>query len=257
MADVVLSILAHPDDAEFLCAGSMIRLKQEHGWQVHIATMTPGDCGSAEHSADVISRVRRAEGAKAAAVIHGHYHCLEERDLLIFYNDRALEKVTRLLREVRPRIVLTHSPADYMLDHEMTSTVVRAAVFGAPIPNFLADRNIGPPLPQIPHLYYCDPIEGKNLVGVEIAPSFCTDISEVIDTKTTMMACHASQREWLLKHHGLDHYLMALRDWSGKRGKACGVAFAEGFRQHLGHSYPQDNLLGELIGSLTWDGGRK
>ena len=43
MAEVVLSVLAHPDDAEFLCAGVLIRLAREHGWQVHIATMTAGD----------------------------------------------------------------------------------------------------------------------------------------------------------------------------------------------------------------------
>src|SRR5262249_57879237 len=107
MADVVVSILAHPDDAEFLCAGTLTRLVREHGWQAHLATMTPGDCGSAELPPEEISRVRRAEGARAAGLIGAHYHCVEERDLLISYNERALEKVTRLLREVRPRVVLT------------------------------------------------------------------------------------------------------------------------------------------------------
>src|SRR5207245_961585 len=82
--DAVLSILAHPDDAEFLCAGALIRLQRERGWDVHIASMTPGDCGSAEQGAEEISRIRRAEGARAAAITGGHYHCLEERDLLIF-----------------------------------------------------------------------------------------------------------------------------------------------------------------------------
>src|SRR5438067_13360763 len=98
MADVILSILAHPDDAEFLCAGTLIRLVREHGWQVHIATMTPGDCGSAELPSEEISRIRRCEGAKAASLIGAQYHCLEERDLLIAYTERALERVTRLLR---------------------------------------------------------------------------------------------------------------------------------------------------------------
>src|SRR5579864_8804162 len=117
MDNIVLSILAHPDDAEFLCAGALIRLVREHGWQAHIASMTPGDCGSAELPAEEISRVRRAEGARAASLIGASYHCLEEPDLQIFYNERTLERVTRLVREVRPRILLTHSPADYMLDH--------------------------------------------------------------------------------------------------------------------------------------------
>jgi LmbE family N-acetylglucosaminyl deacetylase len=251
MADVVLSVLAHPDDAEFLCAGALIRLVREHGWQAHIATMTPGDCGSAELPPEEISRIRRAEGARAAGLIGATYHCLEERDLLIFYNERTLERVTRLLREVRPRIVLTHSPADYMLDHEMTSTVVRAAAFAAPIPNFLGGRGHPPALKNIPHLYYCDPIEGKDLLGRDVAPGFCVDISGVLNDKAAMLAAHASQREWLLKHHGMDQYLEAMRTWAAQRGRSCDVAHAEGFRQHLGHSYPQDNLLGRLLGCLT------
>jgi len=250
MADVVLSVLAHPDDAEILCAGVLIRLVREHGWQAHIATMTPGDCGSAELPAEEISRIRRGESARAAACIGATYHCLEERDLLVFYQERSLERVTRLLRQVRPRIVLTHSPADYMLDHEMTSSIVRAAAFAAPIPNFLRDRESGPPLEHIPHLYYCDPIEGKDPLGRDVPPGFCVDISHVITSKSDMLACHASQRDWLLKHHGIDHYLEAMRQWGQQRGVHCGVGYAEGFRQHRGHSYPQDNLLGQVLGGL-------
>jgi LmbE family N-acetylglucosaminyl deacetylase len=249
MADVVLSVLAHPDDAEFLCAGTLARLARERGWQVHIASMTPGDCGSAELDPDEIARIRRQEGARAAALLDATYHCLEERDLLIFYHERPLERVTRLLREVRPRVVLTHSPADYMLDHETTSTLVRAAVFGAPAPNFLAAHNHPPALPRIPHLYYCDPIEGKDALGRPVEPGFRIDVSAVIETKATMLAAHVSQRDWLLKHHGMDHYVQSMRDWGARRGREAGVAFAEGFRQHLGHGYPQDNLLGQLLGT--------
>ena len=92
MSNVVLSVLAHPDDAEFLCAGTLIRLLREHGWEVHIASMTAGDCGSAEYSAEEISRIRREEGARAAAIVGAHYHCLEEPDLRVLYNERTLGK---------------------------------------------------------------------------------------------------------------------------------------------------------------------
>jgi LmbE family N-acetylglucosaminyl deacetylase len=248
MADVVLSILAHPDDAEFLCAGTLLRLAREHGWQVHLASMTPGDCGSAELPPEAIAEVRRGEGARAAALLGGTYHCLEERDLFIFYAERPLERITRLLRAVQPRLVLTHSPADYMLDHEVTSSLVRAAVFGAAAPNFFCDRGHAPALPHIPHLYYCDAIEGKDALGRPVEPGFRIDVSAVIEDKAALLAAHASQRDWLRQQHGMDHYVQSMRDWGAHQGRAAGVAFAEGFRQHLGHSYPQDNLLGQLLG---------
>jgi LmbE family N-acetylglucosaminyl deacetylase len=251
MTDAILTILAHPDDAEFLCGGTLIRLAREKNWQVHIASMTAGDCGSVQYGPEEISRIRKKEGADAAALIGATYHCLEEHDLLVFYNERALDRVTRLLREVRPSIVITHSASDYMPDHEMTSYVARAAAFAAPAPNFLQDRGHGPALERIPHLYYADAVEGKDPLGRALPPAFCVDISKVIETKSQMLACHASQRDWLRKHHGMDHYLNAMRDWSAERGKSCGVPFAEGYRQHLGHSYPQDNLLGQLLGIVS------
>jgi LmbE family N-acetylglucosaminyl deacetylase len=249
MNDGVLSVLAHPDDAEFLCAGSLIRLNREHGWDVHIASMTPGDCGSAELGPLEISRVRRGEGTHAAELIGGVYYCLEEHDLQVFYNERTLTKVVRLLRRVRPKIVLTHSPADYMLDHEMTSVTARAAAFAAAVPNFHHDEEL-PALEHIPHLYYCDPIEGKDALGRAVEPGFCIDISGVLEAKAEMLARHASQRDWLLKHHGMDQYIESMRLWAQQRGRRHGIVAAEGFRQHLGHSYPQDNLLGRLLGVL-------
>ncbi len=247
MSHTILAILAHPDDAEFLCAGTLIRLIREHGCNVHIASMTPGDCGSVEHPPLEISRIRREEGARAAKRIGATYHCLEERDLLVCYNEATLEKVTRLFRHVQPSIVFTHSPSDYMLDHEMTSTLARAAAFAGPIPNFLVDRQIGPVLPHIPHLYYCDAIEGKDPLGRDVVPGFRVDISRVIDEKAAMLSDHSSQRDWLMKHHGMDHYVTAMRELGAKRGQEMGVAFAEGFRQHLGHSYPQDNVIASLL----------
>ncbi len=246
MPQIALAVLAHPDDAEFLCAGTLIRLRRELNWEIHISTMTPGDLGTAEFSAEEIARIRRAEGAAAAAVIGGHYHCLEERDLHVNYGEAALAKVTQLLRQIRPSVVITHSPKCYMLDHEMTSQVTRAAAFAAPVPLYLQGGL--PPLERIPHLYYCDAIEGKDALGHELPPGFCVDIGSVIETKSEMLAKHASQRNWLLKHHGMDNYIESMRKWSAHRGSERGVAFAEGFRQHLGHSYPQDNLLGTLLG---------
>ena len=253
MNKTILSILAHPDDAEFLCAGTLIRLQKEQGWSVHVATMTAGDCGSAEHTPDEIARIRKAEGKSAAEAIGARYHCLEVLDLRVRYCDEQLEKVCRLLNLVRPAVVITHSPEDYHLDHEQTSILVRAAAFAAPIPNFLhrpGHAEAHPPLDVIPHLYYCDPLEGKDQFGRAVPPTFRIDVTPAIDEKGRMLACHESQRAWLRKHHGVDNLVDSMRDWSASQGKLSGVGYAEGFRQHLGHSYPQGNLLGELLGKV-------
>ena len=56
---------------------------------------------------------------------------------------------------------------------------------------------------------------------------------------------------WLKVHHGLDNYIQSMKDWSAKRGNECGTKYAEGFRQHLGQGYPQDNPLKKILGPLA------
>ena len=70
----VLAIVTHPDDAEFLCAGALALLHQR-GWQVIMATMTPGDCGSTELDRLAISKIRRQEATEAAAMLDAKYYC--------------------------------------------------------------------------------------------------------------------------------------------------------------------------------------
>ena len=64
----VLALHAHPDDVEFQCAGTLALLR-EAGCDVTIATMTPGDCGSAEHDCEAIAAIRRAEAKASASLI--------------------------------------------------------------------------------------------------------------------------------------------------------------------------------------------
>lgn len=246
-ARCVAAIMAHPDDIEFQCAGTLCRLR-DLGWRVAMATMTAGDCGSVTVGPDEISRIRRAEAAASAALLDAEYHCFGELDLLLFLGPQTVRDVVEYLRRVRPDLVITHSPVDYMIDHEQTSAIVRAATFGAPIPNFRTGAApAAPPLERIPHLYYADPLEGRDILGTPVAAGLHVDISGVIDRKERMLACHASQREWLFSHHGIDEYILSMRAWGEARGREAGVAYAEGFRQHRGHAYPQDDLLAALL----------
>ena len=243
---VALAFLAHPDDAEFFCAGTLIRLNAL-GWKVHIATATPGDCGSTTLPADQIAEIRRNEGAAAAQMIGATYHCLEERDVNVVFNKSTIRKTIDLFRSIAPSLVFTHPRHDYMLDHEQVHQLARSATFSYPIPNASS-------LPlvegsDIPWLYYCDPVEGHDPYSGEIVvPSVCVDISVVTDRKIDMLACHASQREWLRSHHGMDEYIESMKRHSARRGKELGSDYSEAFVQHRGHPYPQSDILHELLG---------
>jgi LmbE family N-acetylglucosaminyl deacetylase len=243
----VLAIHAHPDDVEFQCAGTLALLRRR-GCTVTIATMTPGDCGSAEHDAETISEIRRAEAKAAAELIGATYHCLEFRDLAVFNDDTSRRRVVELLRRVRPDMVLTAPTVDYLCDHEMTSLLVRDACFCAPIPNYATrEWEPAPALARIPHLYFMDSIEGADRDGNAVTAGFHVDVTPVFETKRAMLACHASQRDWLLRQHGIDEYLGSQAEWSSHRGAEIGVAHAEAFRQYVGHAYPKDNLLLQML----------
>lgn len=244
----VLAIHAHPDDVEFQCAGTLILLR-EAGHQVTIATMTPGDCGSAVHDAETIAAIRREEARASAALIGADYLCLEFRDLAIFNDDESRRRVTEVLRRTRPDVILTAPPVDYIADHEMTSLLVRDACFAASCPNYATRQwEPAPPMAGIPHLYFVDPLEGSDRDGVRVPVDFYVDVSRVFATKQQMLACHASQREWLLRQHGIDEYLESQARWGAVRGTEIGVEQAEAFRQYRGHPYPHDNLLMAALG---------
>ena len=244
----VLSIGAHPDDAEFFCTGTLALLEKK-GWQIHIATMTPGDGGTVKYSREEISRIRRAEAAKSADILNGSYHCLESSDIFIMYDKPTLLKAIELVRKVRPAIVLTTSPTDYMVDHEMASKIAQTACFACGVVNI--ETPGAEPFEPIPYLYYMDPVEGKDNLGTKIKAGTIIDISDVMDVKEKMLCCHESQRNWLLEHHGIDDYVIAMKRLSAERGLEINSKFAEGFRQHLGHAYPQDNILKTELGDLV------
>ena len=245
----VLAVYAHPDDMEFLCAGTLLHLA-ERDCSIHVATMTAGDCGSARLSAAAISKIRRAEARQAARKLGAGYTCFEQRDLSIFYDRRTLAKVTALVRRVGPTLVFTHSPTDYMVDHETTSRLVQSACFGSSAKNFKTGARGDRPTLGIPHLYYAEPFGGRDILGNAVPSSFWVNTTEVIGRQIELLACHKSQREWLGEQQGIDDYLNFLRRRAEERGRQAGTAFAEGFRQHLGNGFPQDNRLGELLGNL-------
>lgn len=249
----VLAVGAHPDDVEIMCSGTLFAHHQL-GHEIHLASLTLGDCGTVEYSAEEIRRIRHREAMKACEVLGATYHHAGFNDLCIFNDDSSNRRVTALLREVDPWMVITHSPEDYMSDHEMTSLLVRNACFYASIPNYETKGPTPAGHPRkIPFLYYAHPIEGLDSFGREVTPQFYVDVSGLMRQKIEMLACRESQRNWLRVHHGMDEYIESMRRWNASLGQTVSqssgrpIAYAEAFRQHLGHAYPQDNVLRELL----------
>ena len=226
------------------CAGTLIRLA-DAGWEIHIAAVANGDCGSATLPRAEIAAVRRQAGIAAAAKINATYHCVDEPDVSLVVDKPTIRKVTDLFRIVAPALVFTHPRHDYMLDHEAVHMLARAAAFSYAIPNAselpLVDGS------AIPWLYYCDPIEGRDPYTAElVVPTTYVNVSEQLNRKIEMLVCHASQREWLRAHHGMDEYVEALKRYGAERGRQIGVQYAEAFVQHRGHAFPQSDLLANL-----------
>jgi len=247
----VLALMPHPDDMEILCAGTLIRLRNA-GWEIHVATMTPGDKGSATLPSEEIAAIRRAEARRGAAVIGATgFYCLEFADCEIVFDNAARRRVAGLLRAIDPFLVFTTPPDDYMLDHEITSRLVRDACFNAPIRNYPAEEGQAGPSSGIPYLYYTDAIEGHDIFGQPSRVTCIVDIAAQIEQKVAALACHDSQRSWLQKQHGMDNYIESMKRWSAGRGQEIGVAYGEAFCQHRGHPHPADDLLAHLLDGNT------
>lgn len=242
-----LAVMAHPDDVEFLIGGTLSHLKTA-GWDLGIVTMTAGDCGSTTHRKEEITQIRYAEAQAGAECLGAWYACAGLMDLEIFANPENMRRVVELTRTFDPDVVITHSPVDYLLDHEETARTVRAAAFAVALPLYQTRHT---PPAQIgrhtPALYYADPFAGTGPLGERVYPQFYVDISEQLEKKREMLSRHASQREWLRRYHGIDEYLQQMVAWAGQYGQECGFTYAEGLRQHRGHGYPQDPLLQEAL----------
>ena len=244
----VLAVEAHPDDVEFMCSGILTLLRNE-GYEISICCVANGDCGSMLETPERILMIRREEAIKSAKLLDAEFYPLGEQDLKIYFDDRTRMKVTECIRKVDPLIIFTHPHEDYMADHEITSRLVRDACFAAAIPNYFT-FSVTPQsrISTIPYLYYWSPFEGKNIYGEFIDQRIYIDISSVIDMKEKMLACHKSQRDWLLERHGIDKYIEWMKNTAKKYGEVSGFGYAEGYTQHRGNAYLQDNILKEILG---------
>ncbi len=249
MPERAFAIFAHPDDIEFLAAGTLLRLR-EAGWETHYMTLSSGDCGSTVFTPQQTAKIRGKEARTAASILGAKFHGAPGRDLQIFYQIEMLRWLAAVIREVNPRIILTHSPDDYMEDHQNTSRLTVTAAFARCIPNF----GTHPPSKAVSGdvtLYHAMPHGLRDQLRRLVLPGAFVDTADVHETKRQALAAHASQKDWLDQTQGFGNYLNTLDDVSRQVGRLSVVfEHAEGWRRHshLGFSGRDDDPLAAALG---------
>ena len=246
----VLAIAAHPDDIEFVMAGTLMRLKSA-GYKLHYWNLANGCCGSTVTDREETARIRRLEGMAAAEFVGATFHESICADLEIFYNQATLAKVASVIREVAPTIVLTHALHDYMEDHMNAARLAVTGAFCRGMPNFPVSPHREPVAGYVT-VYHAQPHGNRTPMGEVVVPTQFVDVTELIDQKCEMLAQHASQKLWLDESQGQDSYLETMKQLNGEVGRmSARFDYAEGWRRHLhfGFCGEHDDPLAEALGS--------
>jgi LmbE family N-acetylglucosaminyl deacetylase len=221
----VLVVVAHPDDAEFGCGGTVAKWVKERK-EVAYLIVTNGDKGSEDQrmTSERLIKIRAEEQLNAARTLG------VERVEFLGYPDGELEDtrqvrrdVTAQIRRLRPDLIVTQNPhrtaslyASHR-DHRITGGVVLDCVYP------LARDHLS--FPELwaqglePHK-----VREVYLIGWE-DPDVVVDISDTIDLKLKALGCHASQMGDFSRVDAL------VRDRAAQLGKPKGYAYAEAFHR--------------------------
>lgn len=248
---VVLSLHAHPDDAEAWNAG-VLKILKDKGYKIVIATMTGGDLGGCNMSMEETAKVRFEEAQQAAGVLDAEYYSLGETDGFLFDTKELRLKTISLIRKVEAGIIFTHLPFDYHADHRATANIVEAAAMVASLDPVPVPEK---PLAITPLLYHTSPFSLSDTIGSAIeAPHFFVDITTVIETKRKMLEFHVSQKD-LMKHmHKIDDFFGFVLEGNRNYGSMSGVRYAEAYWQHLGGGFQKEPLIQEELKRYTRQG---
>jgi len=246
----VLAIAAHHDDIEFVMAGTLLRLR-EQGWELHYMNLADGSRGSTTMDRATCAAVRLEEAKAAAKILGAQFYPPICADMEIAYTTELLRQVAAVVRQAKPSIVLTHSPVDYMEDHENACRLAVSAAFAHGMPNFESDPPVDVYMDPVT-VYHAQPVGNATPLGERVWPGLYVDITAVLEKKAEALAAHASQKRWLDESQGMDSYIQTMRDSAAEVGQMSGkYQYAEGWRrrQHWGFCGPDDDpLAAALVG---------
>ncbi|HEU4629504.1 MAG TPA: bacillithiol biosynthesis deacetylase BshB1 [Gemmatimonadaceae bacterium] len=175
----VLAIAAHRDDVELTCGGTLLRAA-DRGQRTAIIDLTQGEMGTRGSAA-----LRAAEAARAAEVLGlAVRENLALPDAGITNTPETRAALARLIRRLRPAVVIAPSPWARHPDHRVAAELVRDACFVAGLAKVAPDVPRHRPRKVIHCITYREDA---------VKPTFVVDVSDVFERKMAAIRCYASQ----------------------------------------------------------------
>lgn len=175
----ILAIFAHPDDLELTVGGTMLKMKHL-GYQTGALDVTRGEMGT---RGTAEGRAKEAEDAARILRLDVREN-LSLADGRVFADDESRTKLVRVLRRLKPRVILTHQLDDPHPDHDHIARLVRESARLSSMRNY--DEETGAdkiPVPGVAH----------NIFSRRVEPSFIVDISAFLKEKMEAIRAHRSQ----------------------------------------------------------------
>jgi LmbE family N-acetylglucosaminyl deacetylase len=174
----ILCFGAHPDDCE-LKAGGVAALWAMQGHHVKLVSVTNGDIGHWREAGGPLARRRKAEVERAAKVLGIATEVLDIHDGELLPTLENRRTITRLIREWKADIVMSHRPNDYHPDHRYTGVLVQDSAYMVAVPFFCPDV---PPLKSNPvFLFYSDAFQRPTPFQADIVVSLDRVIEKKLD----------------------------------------------------------------------------
>jgi LmbE family N-acetylglucosaminyl deacetylase len=172
----ILCFGAHPDDCELRVGGTAI-LWAKQGHHVKFVSVTNGDIGHWRQAGGPLARRRKAEVERAARILGITTEVLDIHDGELLPTLENRRTITRLIREWKADVVMSHRPNDYHPDHRYTGVLVQDSAYMVAVPFFCPDS---PPLKSNPvFMFYPDSFQKPN----PFQPDVAVNIDAVIEKK--------------------------------------------------------------------------
>lgn len=152
----ILAVVAHPDDAELLCAGALARARDGGGEAIGLCVLCAGDKGQPEPPLENLGEKRRSEMKAAADLLGAELFWAGHGDGELADTYPARRVLIEIFRRFRPTLVLAHSPNDYHPDHRAASRLADAASWFGASRGHVTDSA---PLTGPPEFWHLDTVE--------------------------------------------------------------------------------------------------